>query len=163
MGLEAGSMSEARVLGARMRHSKFDGANGARPRKLLQQILKLASLLEEGTSEEIEAAHKQFLKDLALYEFGMSKIQVVADTSLREVQAYKSLQADLQSEMEKTSAEIEKLKERVAHERIVRKNKEEYTVLAKTVEHLPSRKQTEKDKTELQDQLIRLEEQTSAQ
>ncbi len=58
-------------------------------------------------------------------------------------QAYKELQEELKVEMVKTEQEIEKLKDRVAHERVVRKNKEEYAALAKQVEVLaPRRSQT---------------------
>jgi len=111
-------MADADVLQARMRHSRFDGANGMRPKKLLSQVadtvarhpiqsltaamciylkkkcltvlppphryvgtralslplsniqlLKMIALLEDGSMEDVDAAHSQFLKDIALYEF----------------------------------------------------------------------------------------------
>ena len=148
---------------ARMRHSKYDGANGLRPKKLLSHILKIVSLLDSGSVDEVESSFQNFMKDAELYKFSMGKIQVVADTSEREVQAYKELQEELKLEMARTEEEIEKLKDRVAHERVVRKNKEEYAVLAKQVETLAPRKQTEKDKAVLQEQINRLEEQTQTQ
>eukprot|EP00961_Rhodomonas_salina_P184211 2487312-Rhodomonas_salina.2 len=91
------------------------------------------------------------------------QIQVVADTSEREVDAYKEVQDKLKEQMVQTEGEIEKLKDRVAHERVVRKNKEEYATLAKQVETLAPRKQTEKDRAVLQEQINRLEEQTQTQ
>eukprot|EP00286_Rhodomonas_abbreviata_P005539 CAMPEP_0181339126 /NCGR_PEP_ID=MMETSP1101-20121128/29052_1 /TAXON_ID=46948 /ORGANISM="Rhodomonas abbreviata, Strain Caron Lab Isolate" /LENGTH=165 /DNA_ID=CAMNT_0023449999 /DNA_START=199 /DNA_END=696 /DNA_ORIENTATION=- len=85
------------------------------------------------------------------------------DTSLREVEAYLELQEELKKEMLRTEEDIVKLKERVAHERVVRKNKEEYAALAKQVETLAPRKQTEKDRTVLVEQTSLLEEQTAKQ
>jgi hypothetical protein len=120
-------------LQSRLRHCKYDGANGARPKKLLMHMLKMAGSLEKGTVEECEAAYNMFVKDLALYEFSMGKIQVIADTNMREMDAYKELQDKLAGDMKRLSGEIETLKERVAHERVVRKNKEEYAALAKQV------------------------------
>jgi hypothetical protein len=84
-------MAETDVYQARMRHSRFDGTNGMRPRKLLTQLLKIISLLEEGNMEDIDAAYNQFSRDSALYEFSMNKIQIVADTSEREVLSYRTL------------------------------------------------------------------------
>ncbi len=48
--------------------------------------------------------------------------------------------------MERTAADIAVLKEQVAHERVIRANKEEYAILAKQAEKLPPRSKTEKDK-----------------
>lgn len=156
-------MADADVLGARMRHSRFDGANGMRPRKLLSQLLKMISLLEEGSMEDIDAAHSQFLKELSLYEFSMKKIQVVSDTSLREVEAYKELREELRNSMRNTEKEIGELKDRVAHERVVRQNKEEYAVLAKQVMQYDSRTKTQSDSAVIQEDLQQLEEQTQKQ
>ena len=36
-------MADADVLQARMRHSRFDGANGMRPKKLLSQVAETAA------------------------------------------------------------------------------------------------------------------------
>lgn len=156
-------MADADVLGARMRHSRFDGANGMRPRKLLSQLLKMISLLEDGSMEDIDAAHSQFLKELSLYEFSMKKIQVVSDTSVREVEAYKELREELRDSMRKTEKEIGELKDRVAHERVVRQNKEEYAVLAKQVMQYDSRTKTQSDSAVIQENLQQLEEQTQKQ
>jgi hypothetical protein len=156
-------------LQTRLRHSKFDGAAGGRPKKLLSHVLKLASLMENPDSlAEFEATYTQFLKDMTLFEFNMGRcvlsdapkpgisdfdgarclhrIQVVVDTSHRECQAHKELQAALHKDMERTAAEIELLKDRVAQERVIRANKEECAILAKQAEKLPPRSKTEKDK-----------------
>lgn len=135
-GGEGGAMSDA-FLQVRLRQNKFDGANGQRPKKLLSNLLKMGEAMEGGTVEECEAAHNAFMKDLALYEFSMGKIQVVADTNLREVSAYQELQKMLKGDMERLSGEIESLKIRVAKERVVRKNKEEYAALAKQASQHP--------------------------
>mmetsp|Transcript_27262 Transcript_27262/g.55676 ORF Transcript_27262/g.55676 Transcript_27262/m.55676 type:complete len:220 (+) Transcript_27262:272-931(+) len=148
---------------ARLRHSKHDGANGGRPKKLLSHILKIVSLLDTGSSEEVDAAYRSFAKEVELFKFSMGKIQIIGDTSLREVEAYLELQEELKKEMLRTEEDIVKLKERVAHERVVRKNKEEYAALAKQVETLAPRKQTEKDRTVLVEQTSLLEEQTAKQ
>jgi hypothetical protein len=74
------------------------------------------------------------------------RIQVVVDTSIRECQAHKELQGEVAADMERTAADIAVLKEQVAHERVIRANKEEYAILAKQAEKLPPRSKTEKDK-----------------
>ena len=62
-------------LQARLRHSKFDGAAGGRPKKLLSHVLKLASMMETTDNiPEFEATYTQFLKDLTLYEFNMGRL-----------------------------------------------------------------------------------------
>lgn len=162
----------------------------------------------------MDAAYQAFLNNLAVYEFNMGKIQVVADTSARDAQAYGEQQVQLKAEMERTEvqadcprrpsavagslragrgqADIAKLKDQVAHERVVRKNKEEYAALAsqvwrppagalprrlrpqpcalaadrrrcEQVEALPPRTKTERDKEAQQQQIARLEEQNAAQ
>ena len=66
-------MSEAE-LQAKLRHSKFDGAAGGRPKKLLSHVIKLASLMEaQDNLPEFEATYTQFLKDLTLYEYNMGR------------------------------------------------------------------------------------------
>lgn len=74
------------------------------------------------------------------------RIQVVVDTSVRECQSHKELQAEVQRDIERTAADIALLKERVTHERVIRANKEEYAILAKQAEKLPPRSKTEKNK-----------------
>ena len=113
--------------------------------------------------EEIDAAYHQMQHDLQVYEFNMKKIQVVVDTSVREVDAYKALREDLRDSMKKTELEISELKERVAHERVVRQNKEEYALLAKQVETYDSRSKTQSDNDAIQEDLKQLEEQTQKQ
>ena len=71
---------------------------------------------------------------------------MVVDTSERECQAHKELQAEVRADIERTAADIAVLKEQVAHERVLRANKEEYAILAKQAEKLPPRSKTEKDK-----------------
>ena len=71
---------------------------------------------------------------------------MVVDTSIRECHAHKELQAEINADIERTAAEIAVLKDRVAHERVLRANKEEYAILAKQAEKLPPRSKTDKDK-----------------
>ena len=64
-------------LQARLRHSKFDGAAGGRPKKLLSHVLKMASMMEGSDNiAEFEATYTQFLKDLTLYEFNMGRFSL---------------------------------------------------------------------------------------
>ena len=83
---------------------------------------------------------------ICLTFFLFYRIQVVVDTSIRECQSHKELQTDVQRDIERTGAEIAVLKERVAHERVIRANKEEYAILAKQAEKLPPRSKTDKNK-----------------
>ena len=41
--------------------------------------------------EDIDVSYNQFSRDGALYEFNMNKIQIVTDTSEREVLSYRTL------------------------------------------------------------------------
>ena len=63
----------------------------------------------------------------------VQKIQIVADTAVREVDACKKLRDELHNSMQKTEKDIVELKDRVAHERVVRQHKEEYALLAQKV------------------------------
>ncbi len=50
----------------------------------------------------------------------------------------------LEQQIEKTKTEIQNLKEELVRERLIRKNKEEYDLLAATIQQYPSRDQTAK-------------------
>ena len=55
----------------------------------------------------MDAAYQAFLNNLAVYEFNMGKIQVVADTSARDAQAYGEQQVQLKAEMERTEVQVD--------------------------------------------------------
>lgn len=69
-------------------------------------------------------------------ENSVQKIQIVADTAVREVDAGKKLRDELHKSMQKTEKDIAELKDRVAHERVLRQHKEEYALLAQKVQLL---------------------------
>ena len=80
----------------------------------------------------------------------LKKIQIVADTSVREVDAYKKLREDLRDSMRKTESDISELKARVARERVVRQHKEEYALLAQQVTKFDHRSKTQRDNDAIQ-------------
>jgi hypothetical protein len=69
---------------------------------------------------------------------------------VREVDACKKLRDDLHSSMQKTEKDIGELKDRVAHERVVRQHKEEYALLAQKVTQYDSRSKTQSDNDAIQ-------------
>ena len=72
-------MADVDALKPPSRCSRFD--NASRPKKLLSQLLKIISLLQEERKDEIDAAYHQEQHDLQVYEFNRISTLLVFGTS----------------------------------------------------------------------------------
>lgn len=80
--------------------------------------------------------------ELEQVEFEANKTDLVSFTSQRELEAYETLDAEIDSSIAKVSQEIEQLKSEVQGEKLIRAYKEEYESIARVINELPSRSET---------------------
>ncbi|POM72763.1 hypothetical protein PHPALM_10473 [Phytophthora palmivora] len=92
-------------------------------------------------------------------EFEANKTEIWNYTCDRELEEYETLNAEIDTNIDKVAKEIEELKVKVHVERTVRAYKEEYESIARVINELPSRKDIE---AEIEGQKKRLEEATTA-
>ena len=81
--------------------------------------------------------------ELEKYELDMSKTQLVYASNQQEVASYQQLSDRRNNEIEQTRAGIEALKKELEQARLHRKHLEEYDVLARMINTLPTRHTTE--------------------
>ncbi|KAF1322233.1 Tho complex subunit, partial [Globisporangium splendens] len=74
-------------------------------------------------------------------EFEANKTDILGFTSQRELEAYETLNAEIDASIEKVSKEIEELKAKVHVEKTIRAYKEEYESISRVINELPSRKE----------------------
>ncbi|GAB9471908.1 Tho complex subunit [Globisporangium polare] len=79
--------------------------------------------------------------DMEQMEFEANKTDILSFTSQRELEAYETLNAEIDASIDKVSKEIEELKTKVHVEKTVRAYKEEYESIARVINELPSRKE----------------------
>lgn len=82
------------------------------------------------------------LWELEQVEFEANKTDLVSFTSQRELEAYESLDAEIDASIAKVSQEIEQLKSEVQGEKLIRAYKEEYESIARVINELPSRSES---------------------
>ncbi|TYZ64985.1 hypothetical protein PybrP1_005777 [[Pythium] brassicae (nom. inval.)] len=105
----------------------------------------LLTLLDDLADESVDPdACKQGMDalfwEMEQLEFEASKTDILSFTSQRELEAYETLNADIDASIDKVAKEIEELKSTVREEKTVRAYKEEYESIARVVNELPSRK-----------------------
>lgn len=92
-------------------------------------------------------------------EFEANKTEIWNYTCDRELEEYETLNAEIDTSIDKVAREIEELKAKVHVEKTVRAYKEEYESIARVINELPSRRDIS---AEIETQLRRLEEATAA-
>lgn len=134
-----------------------------RYRDLMALILRAAdSSPNTGTpitseqANEIEVAKAALQRELRLHGLEMRKIGLVAQAAQAELDQYQAASRQIDNDVASTRAEIEQLKIELAHERQVRKNREEYESLAKMANVRPARRETESKLAAVQEEMGRI-------
>ena len=68
-------------------------------RSLTKKYLAFAAALEKSSAEECEQQHQALLKELAAYEFAMSKARSLIDTNNHQVVDYDHMHREVEAEM----------------------------------------------------------------
>jgi len=106
------------------------------------------SLSENGTNnkvvstEETEKIVASLKRELLLHGIEMSKMKFISrsvDTELRE---YDRLQQEMEESISRNRSDIESLHNQLKHEKLVRRNREEYEAMAKLATVHPPRRET---------------------
>lgn len=88
--------------------------------------------------------HAQLAKELQYFAWSMEKTQTVCDTTARDLDRFEHHYDQQGETIEQVKQEIASLKDQLQQAKQKRKHKEHYHVLAKTVNELPSRTQSQK-------------------
>ncbi len=83
------------------------------------------------STPKIEQAKNELITELKLYDLEMRKTSLTSKATLTELDYYEHLSKEKQETIQQTKNEIEQLKQKLAHEQKVRKNREEYESIAK--------------------------------
>ncbi|CAD6191313.1 unnamed protein product [Caenorhabditis auriculariae] len=103
---------------------------------------------EDKTAEAIKA-----LKQLEAMEISISKQNQVADMNRVETNRFVELANNVDYEVGEAHRKMEEAKKRLSEARLVRKNRQEYSTVVKTIDEIPSRPDTERRLLEIRDEL----------
>uniref|UniRef100_A0A7S0L844 THO complex subunit 7 homolog n=1 Tax=Coccolithus braarudii TaxID=221442 RepID=A0A7S0L844_9EUKA len=126
-------------------------------KSLSKRFLIFSAAIEKDSVSRCEQLHAEMLKELAAYEFGMTKARSLIDTNTQQVKEYDRMNYDIEEEMKTTRADIEHLTSQLQHERVLRSQREQYAALAKRINAYPPREQTQSDLLALQAEVSALE------
>ncbi|OQR92536.1 hypothetical protein ACHHYP_03526 [Achlya hypogyna] len=104
-------------------------------------------------SKKLQVDLEDFLWDLELVEADTVKCELLMHTCSQELKAYASLHADIDKSILGVTADIERLKDVVANEKLIRSYKEEYEARAREVNQMPSKEESATTIESLEEQL----------
>lgn len=108
-------------------------------KKVVQRFRGLRDALESGMLDEIQGAISQFLVDYDIFTLGLQKHEIVHAVNHCELANFESEKNRIDAEMDAARIEIEELKISLAEEERLRRNRQEYDVLAVKINALPTR------------------------
>lgn len=125
---------------------------------VLRETLRLASA--EGGSIDAKALEEGFAlarTSLSLLEHAFDKAGAVVSMNEAELASYAELQSGIEQSIARTQEDIAASKLQLEEARRVKRNKQEYDMVASKVEALPSRAETAKKIAQVQSELEALE------
>ena len=130
-------------------------------RNLSKKFLSFTASLESSTPEEASTKHTALLKEIAAYEFGVSKAHALIHTNTQQIDAYGHMHRSIEVEMKGTEDEIRRLAVQLGEERTLRLQREQYAALARRINQLPPRAQTQRELEELDSELAALKQEAT--
>lgn len=103
--------------------------------------------------EESNATYQRLLSMLAQIEHAYAKTKFIYDMNIEEKAAYERLYKDIGNMIEETQQKIVDCKNELQQAKRIRKNKQEYDVLAKLIQQHPDRQETMKELEVLEKEL----------
>ena len=98
----------------------------------------------------------ELLKEIARYEFAVSKARSLIETNQRQVTDYDQMRSVIEADMTTTQADIERLAGQLQEERKTRQQKEQYAALARRINQYPPRAETQAEIRALNEELSSL-------
>ncbi|TMW64809.1 hypothetical protein Poli38472_008976 [Pythium oligandrum] len=110
-------------------------------KKCAEGVLSLFDALAEDGIDELTCKQEvdALLWEMEQLEFEANKTDILGYTCERELEAYETLNADIDASILKVSEEIEELMAKVQVEKTIRAYKEEYESISRVINELPSR------------------------
>merc|ERR1712087_401452 len=127
-------------------------------KSLSKRYLIFAAAIEKDSVGRCEQLHADMLKELAAYEFGITKARSLIDTNTEQVAEYDLMNRLIEEESKAAEEDIRELAAQLKRERELRAQREQYAALAKQINMCPPREQTERDLAALQSEVCALEE-----
>jgi len=126
-----------------------DGDGTSEDRRICQ-LFQLIGLLEKSSDKGIS---NKIMNILDQIELSFGKQCLVSNVHEEENKNYEKLLLDIESQIEQSSEKMNTIKVELSQANIVRKNRQEYEVLAKMIKEKPSRVDSMKMLKQLQEQL----------
>mmetsp|Transcript_44407 Transcript_44407/g.74056 ORF Transcript_44407/g.74056 Transcript_44407/m.74056 type:complete len:202 (-) Transcript_44407:210-815(-) len=139
--------------------AKANGASGLH--KLTKRFLALCSSAEKGDSLNTEALYQTLMKELAIYELQVTRLDAMRSANYCEQGKYKSQGVELEKSLVQVQAEIEELKVTLEQAREERAHKEEYEVLRRLCMEHPARSATRAASATLEQEIEGLEKESA--
>ena len=146
----AAASDEQEVLKARLL------AKEASLRDLTKRYLQFVNGVEGKSAEECGVLYQGLLKEIARYEFAVSKARSLIETNTRQVADYDQMRQVIEGDMGSTQTDIESLAGQLQEERKVRQQKEQYAALARQINQYPPREETQAEIHALSTELVSL-------
>lgn len=125
-------------------------------RRLATTLKYFLQWAAEEDEEKRTALAERVSLHLDLVEYEAMKSEQVVQMNQREISQYQAQSRQIEADIEKAKREIETLKEQLQQARVLRRNKEEYDVLAAMIQEHPVRKVTERNIEGLNEQIRKL-------
>ena len=131
-------------------------AKEASLRDLTRKYLQFVNAIENKPVEECQVLYQALLKEIARYEFAVSKARSLIETNQRQVTDYDQMRSVIEADMTTTQADIERLAGQLQEERKTRQQKEQYAALARRINQYPPRAETQAEIRALNEELSSL-------
>ncbi|GMS95231.1 hypothetical protein PENTCL1PPCAC_17406 [Pristionchus entomophagus] len=124
---------------------------GVGDEKRVLAILNTIRAIESGKASIQDAV--KALKSLDTLELNADKQRVITEMCTNQVEEYDRLAADIEDQMSSSATSMEAAKKELIAARQIRRNRQEYNLLVKLIEELPSRSETQSKLEDLSDDL----------
>ncbi|XP_055547547.1 THO complex subunit 7 homolog [Wyeomyia smithii] len=149
-------MSDEEVIRRRLQIDGDGTGDDRRLNDLLKTFVKWCNSTD--SAENSQAIHDRLLAQLAQCEFAMKKSDFCASMMEQELKNYATISDAIETGIETAKSQIIQSKQNLVLAKKIRKNRMEYDVLAKIINHQPDRKNTIKELDMLKQELNQLQE-----
>ncbi len=111
----------------------------------LRDFTDKAMSLNSENAEDLKASGIALKRELQLYSLETEKVALAAEASTTELEHYDTSKSEIEASIVECENEIENLKKKLAHEKLVKKYREEYEALAKIAIEHPARQASEQE------------------
>ncbi|KAF8372698.1 thoc-7 [Pristionchus pacificus] len=124
---------------------------GVGDERRVMSVVNTIRTIQQGKATVQDAV--KALKLLDMLELNAEKQRVITEMCAEQVHEYDRLAAEIEEQMSSSAASMESAKRELISARQVRRNRQEYNMLVKMIEELPSRSETQSKLEDLSDDL----------